>query len=78
MVAPNSPKERRQNLIPKPANTQKRKGANVIIKKTRQGEAPSVSAAFLNLKSVTFKESGNPHDDGVQTNATLASKGRIR
>ena len=53
MVAPNSPKERAKPNT-KPANTPGRERGNVIVKKTRQGEAPSVCAACSNLKVNAF------------------------
>ena len=46
MVAPNSPKER-ANPNTKPANTPGRERGNVIVKKTRQGEAPKRLCGLL-------------------------------
>ena len=52
---PEFPKERAKPNT-KPANTPGRERGNVIVKKTRQGEAPSVCAACSNLKSMLSKE----------------------
>ena len=55
MVAPNSPKDRAKPNT-NPAKTPGRERGNVIVKNTRQGEAPSVVSACSNLKSMLSKE----------------------
>jgi len=53
---PQNPQKERQTQNTNPANTPGRERGNVIVKKTRQGEAPSVCAACSNLKSMLSKE----------------------
>ena len=59
MVAPNSPKERAKPNT-KPANTPGRERGKVIVKKTRQGEAPSVCAACSNLNQCFLRKDELP------------------
>ena len=56
IVAPNSPNDRAKPRT-SPAKTPGKESGKVIVKNTRQAEAPNVCAACSNLISIFSKES---------------------